>query len=66
LMHKLRKVYPSFGRLPPKIALNSLDLHVTRGQVLGFLGKNGAGMFASVYIWFDSTAFTHHDFVPLN
>jgi hypothetical protein len=46
LMHKLRKVYPSFGRLPPKVALNSLDLHVTRGQVLGFLGKNGAGMFA--------------------
>ena len=43
LMHKLRKVYPSFGRLPPKVALNSLDLHVPRGQVLGFLGKNGAG-----------------------
>jgi ABC-type uncharacterized transport system ATPase subunit len=43
LMNKLRKVYPSFGRLPPKVALNSLDLHVPRGQVLGFLGKNGAG-----------------------
>jgi hypothetical protein len=47
LMYKLRKVYPSFGRLPPKIALNSLDLHVTKGQVLGFLGKNGAGMFVA-------------------
>lgn len=45
LMHKLRKVYPSFGRLPPKVALNSLDLHVVRGQVLGFLGKNGAGAY---------------------
>jgi ABC-type multidrug transport system fused ATPase/permease subunit len=48
LMHKLRKVYPSFGRLPPKIALNSLDLHVPRGQVLGFLGKNGAGTLCDV------------------
>jgi ABC-type multidrug transport system ATPase subunit len=48
LMHKLRKVYPSFGRLPPKVALNSLDLHVPRGQVLGFLGKNGAGKFSIV------------------
>jgi hypothetical protein len=43
LMHKLRKVYPSLGGLPPKIALESLDLHVPKGQVLGLLGKNGAG-----------------------
>jgi ABC-type multidrug transport system fused ATPase/permease subunit len=43
LMHKLRKVYPSLGGLPPKIALESLDLHVPNGQVLGLLGKNGAG-----------------------
>jgi hypothetical protein len=43
LTHKLTKVYPSFGRLAPKVALKSLDLHVTKGQVLGFLGKNGAG-----------------------
>lgn len=43
LMHKLRKVFPSFGRVPPKVALNSLDLQVPKGQVLGFLGKNGAG-----------------------
>jgi len=39
----LRKVYPSRGGRPPKVALNNLDLHVPRGQVLGFLGKNGAG-----------------------
>jgi ABC-type multidrug transport system fused ATPase/permease subunit len=43
LMHKLRKVYPSLGGLPPKIALESLDLHVPKGEVLGLLGKNGAG-----------------------
>jgi hypothetical protein len=43
LLHKLRKVYPSLGGLPPKIALESLDLHVPKGQVLGLLGKNGAG-----------------------
>ena len=43
LAHKLRKVYPGLGGLPPKVALASLDLHVPRGQVLGLLGKNGAG-----------------------
>ena len=43
IAHKLRKVYPGLGGRPPKIALNCLDLHVPRGQVLGFLGKNGAG-----------------------
>jgi ABC-type multidrug transport system ATPase subunit len=43
LTHKLRKVYPSLGGLPPKVALDSLDLHVPKGQVLGLLGKNGAG-----------------------
>mmetsp|Transcript_57713 Transcript_57713/g.172210 ORF Transcript_57713/g.172210 Transcript_57713/m.172210 type:complete len:1811 (-) Transcript_57713:232-5664(-) len=43
LMYKLRKVYPSLGGRPPKEALKSLSLHVPRGQVLGLLGKNGAG-----------------------
>lgn len=43
LMYKLRKVYPSLGGLPPKVALESMDLHVPKGQVLGLLGKNGAG-----------------------
>jgi ABC-type multidrug transport system fused ATPase/permease subunit len=43
LLNKLRKVYPALGGLPPKIALESLDLHVPKGQVLGLLGKNGAG-----------------------
>ena len=42
-MHKLRKEYPSLGGAPAKVALNSLDLHVERGRVLGLLGKNGAG-----------------------
>lgn len=49
LMHKLTKVYPSIGRLPPKVALKALDLHVPRGQVLGFLGKNGAGELKCLY-----------------
>jgi ABC-type multidrug transport system ATPase subunit len=53
LTHKLTKVYPSFGRLAPKVALKALDLHVTKGQVLGFLGKNGAGKrFARIGTWF--------------
>eukprot|EP00339_Tiarina_fusa_P012759 CAMPEP_0117055772 /NCGR_PEP_ID=MMETSP0472-20121206/38691_1 /TAXON_ID=693140 ORGANISM="Tiarina fusus, Strain LIS" /NCGR_SAMPLE_ID=MMETSP0472 /ASSEMBLY_ACC=CAM_ASM_000603 /LENGTH=1686 /DNA_ID=CAMNT_0004771953 /DNA_START=109 /DNA_END=5169 /DNA_ORIENTATION=- len=43
LTHKLRKVYPALGGRPPKVALSSLDLHVPAGQVLGLLGKNGAG-----------------------
>lgn len=42
-MHNLRKVYPSSGRAPPKVALDSLDLHVPKGQVLGLLGHNGSG-----------------------
>jgi hypothetical protein len=43
IAYKLRKVYPSLGGLPPKVALASLDLHVPKGQVLGLLGQNGAG-----------------------
>jgi hypothetical protein len=35
LMRKLRKVYPSLGGVPSKVALKSLDLHVPVGQVLG-------------------------------
>lgn len=43
LSYKLRKVYPSLGGIPPKVALESLDIHVPKGQVLGLLGQNGAG-----------------------
>lgn len=43
VMHKLRKVFSSFGGASPKVALRSLDLHVPKGEVLGLLGKNGAG-----------------------
>ena len=43
LAYKLGKTYPSLGGLPPKVALESLNLQVPKGQVLGLLGKNGAG-----------------------
>ncbi len=43
VMHKLREVFPHLGGVPEKVALVSLDLHVPRGEVLGLLGKNGAG-----------------------
>lgn len=43
VMHKLRKVFPPLGGAPEKVALASLDLHVPMGEVLGLLGKNGAG-----------------------
>ena len=43
VMHKLRKVFPPLGGSGPKVALNSLDLQVPKGEVLGLLGKNGAG-----------------------
>jgi len=43
VVHKLRKVFPALAGRPPKVALESLDLHVPHGQVLGLLGKNGAG-----------------------
>ena len=43
IMHELRKVFPPLGGAPEKIALKGLDLHVPKGEVLGLLGKNGAG-----------------------
>lgn len=43
LMHHLRKVYPSSGRSPQKVALKSLSLQVPKGEVCGLLGKNGSG-----------------------
>lgn len=43
VMHKLRKVYKALGGAKEMVALKSLDLHVPKGEVLGLLGKNGAG-----------------------
>uniref|UniRef100_A0A6T6FY55 ABC transporter domain-containing protein n=1 Tax=Craspedostauros australis TaxID=1486917 RepID=A0A6T6FY55_9STRA len=40
ITHKLSKTYPALGGRPPKRALEDLDLHVPKGQCLGFLGKN--------------------------
>ncbi len=43
LLHRLSKTYPAVGCQPPKVALDGLDLHAPHGQMLGLLGKNGAG-----------------------
>ncbi|GFH45835.1 hypothetical protein CTEN210_02309 [Chaetoceros tenuissimus] len=43
LMHKLRKVYPSSNKTPPKVAVDDLNLQVQKGEILGLLGKNGSG-----------------------
>jgi ABC-2 type transport system ATP-binding protein len=39
----LRKVYPGRHKVPPKLALDSIDLAVPRGSFFGLLGPNGAG-----------------------
>lgn len=39
----LNKIYPGLGGQPPKHAVDNLSLCVEKGQVLGLLGKNGAG-----------------------
>ena len=51
LAYKLKKIYPSLGGVPPKLALRDLDLHVSKGQVLGLLGQNGAGKTTAIKIW---------------
>lgn len=43
LMFKLRKVYPSSNKTPPKVAVDDLNLQVQKGEILGLLGKNGSG-----------------------
>ena len=48
LMTRLGKVFPPLGGAPAKVALKSLDLMVPRGEVLGLLGKNGAGELATI------------------
>ncbi|KAL7580790.1 hypothetical protein ACA910_001068 [Epithemia clementina (nom. ined.)] len=49
--HKLRKEYSLSGGSATKVALDSLDLHVPKGQVLGLLGKNGAGKSTALKIF---------------
>lgn len=44
---KLRMEFRRPGR-PPVVALDSLDLEVVRGQILGLLGPNGSGKTTSV------------------
>lgn len=40
----LRKVYPSRLSEAPKIALHDLWLGVREGELVGYLGLNGAGL----------------------
>eukprot|EP00252_Welwitschia_mirabilis_P024322 TRINITY_DN7176_c0_g1_i1.p1 TRINITY_DN7176_c0_g1~~TRINITY_DN7176_c0_g1_i1.p1 ORF type:complete len:583 (+),score=116.15 TRINITY_DN7176_c0_g1_i1:166-1749(+) len=42
-LQNLRKVYPSCGNQPEKVAVHSLTFAVEEGECLGFLGTNGAG-----------------------
>ena len=49
--YKLRKEYTLPGGFGTKVALKSLDLHVPKGQVLGLLGKNGAGKSTALKIF---------------
>ena len=39
----MSKTYPARGRVPPKRAVQRLDLIVERGECFGLLGVNGAG-----------------------
>jgi len=51
LAYKLRKEYPTPSGLPTKVALKSLELQVPKGEVLGLLGKNGAGKTTALKIF---------------
>ena len=48
---KLRKEYALPGGFSTKVALANLDLQVPKGQVLGLLGKNGAGKSTALNIF---------------
>jgi hypothetical protein len=50
LAHQLHKEYPAAAGRPAKVALQCLGLHVLKGQVLGLLGKNGAGKTTALQI----------------
>jgi len=39
----IRKVYPSVGNGPPKIANKNISFKVQKGELFGLLGPNGAG-----------------------
>ena len=48
LMSQLCKTFPPLGGAPAKIALDNLDLHVEKGEVIGLLGKVSRGSNAHI------------------
>lgn len=43
IVKDVRKVYPSCGGVPPKVATKSMCLRIKKGEMFGLLGPNGAG-----------------------
>lgn len=43
IIKDMRKVYPSCGGVPPKVATKSFCLRIKKGEMFGLLGPNGAG-----------------------
>jgi len=42
-INQLRKIYQKSAKIPPKIALDNIDLKIKKGSFFGLLGANGAG-----------------------
>ena len=42
-INQLRKIYQKSANIPPKIALDNIDLKIKKGSFFGLLGANGAG-----------------------
>ena len=43
IVKDIRKVYPGFSGLKPKVANKNISLKINPGELFGLLGPNGAG-----------------------